>query len=79
IEHAVAGIDGIDLGRASFQEAIGKPAGAATQIRANEAGHINRKSSQRVLQFEPAAGDEWRRWIGHAGTVAGVAGVVMRP
>lgn len=63
-ERAVAGIDGVDLGRAGLQEAVGEAADVCAEVGAGEPGGGEVEGAERVLQLEPAAGGEGMGWDG---------------
>ncbi len=57
-EHPVAGVDGVDLRRVALEHAVGEPPGVRAQVGANAPGHLDAESNDRVLEFQPGAGDE---------------------
>lgn len=63
-ERAIAGVDGVDLGRAGLEEAVGEAADVCAEVCAGEAGGIEVEGGERVLELEPAAGGEGMGWVG---------------
>ena len=51
IEYPISGINGENPGSAALQQAIGEPAGAASQIGADFSGHVDGEYREGVIQF----------------------------
>ena len=55
IQHAVAGVDRVNLLRTMLEQAIRKPADVAAEISTDEPGHIHAKLAQRMFKLHPRA------------------------
>lgn len=55
-EHAVACVDGEDVGGVVSEEAVGEAAGGATEVGAHEVGGVEVEGVKGGVEFEPAAG-----------------------
>ena len=70
-ELAVADVDGVDLGRAALEQAVGEAAGAGTHVDCDQAADVQRKVVEGGGQLETAAADVGqRRAHGQFGGVA---------
>ena len=58
VKLAAAHVDGVDLGRAALEQAVGEAAGGGPHVEADEAGGIDAEVVERTFELESAAAHE---------------------
>jgi len=58
-QHAVPGVDGIDVFRPALQQTVREPADIAAEVGADHARYIELECIQRMGELSPGAGDEF--------------------
>jgi hypothetical protein len=68
----VSHIEGVDVGRATLEEAVGEPSRGGAGIEGPASGGGDREAAEGGVELQPAAADEgWRRGQDEDGFVGG--------
>ena len=63
VKLAAAHVDGVDLGCAALEQAVGEAAGGGPHVEADKAGGIHAEVVERPFELEPAAAHEAGRSV----------------